>query len=210
MQDSFVLSTDYASIIAAVFAGLGAILAAIVAVRQASMERREKRRAWLNDQRQDVYPKFIAASQSVLDACEELERSDVRESVVIERLQNGYRELVIHNAVIQTLGLPNTIQSVRQLMYNSIALMDICLGRKEVPREYKNEPREYWNALVDGTRESRHLALIAMRSELGIQETAVLREEDLDKRLPPLLGRPEEEDADDVQDGEQLMNPQTG
>jgi hypothetical protein len=181
MQDGFFLSTDYASYFAAVFALVGSLIAAFIAVQLARSARTEERRNWLNDQRQEVYPKFVAAAQSVLDACEELPFSGARQALAIDQLQDGYRNLVVHNAVIQTLGKRNTIKAVRRHMYTLIELRDIRLERKPDPGP------DHLDALLRGARKSRQLALVAMRRELEVPDTEGL-EKDLEAPMEPLLG----------------------
>ena len=162
---------------------IGSLVGVVVAMRLARSAHDEGRRNWLNDQRQVVYPQFVAAAQSVLEACEELPRSDeVSRPEVLGRLERGYRELVVHNAVIQTLGRRATIHVVRQHMYTLIAIREVHLGRRSDPGPVTI--RE----LVRGARRSRHHTLIAMRRELDVPDTDGLDSE-LEHPVEPLRVR---------------------
>ena len=182
MQDRLFLATDYAPYITGVFALIGSLVGVFVAFQLARGARTEERRNWIKDQRQEVYPKFVAAGQSVLDACEELPYSDSSRTVVLDQLQKGYRELVVHNAVIQTLGRRSTIDEVRRHMYTLIELRDVRLGRKPDPGSNKIDE------LLRGARRSRHRALLAMRYELDVPDTDGL-ENDLETPMEPLRVR---------------------
>jgi hypothetical protein len=183
MLDGTLLATDYAPIVSGIFALLGSAIGVSVALLLARRAREEERRIWLNDQRQAVYPKFVAAGQAVLDACDELQYVDVVRSVAVDRLQQGYRELVVHNAVIQTLGGRSTIKAARCHMYTLIALRDIRLGRNPDP-DPDRDPNKL-DELSRGGRKSRHQAIVAMRYELGVPDTDGLLEE-LDLPIKPL------------------------
>jgi hypothetical protein len=221
MPDQSLLAVDYAPYITGAFALVGSLVGVVVAVRLASNGREEERRRWLNDQRQQVYPKFIAAAQSVLAACEDLvligtgeesgqledadepEESDEpaecdepeegdgpgdgdepgenassqeERSELFRELRSGYRELVVHNAVIQALGSRRTIRESRRHVYTLLALIDVCTGRTVDPRV---------GELLSGARASRHWALLAMRRELHIPDTEGL-DDDLEARPEPV------------------------
>jgi hypothetical protein len=180
MPTGLVLAISYAPIITGVFALIGSLTGVVVALRLARSARDEERRNWLNNQRQAVYPRFVAAAQSVLHACEELPRSDeLSRSDVVEQLQSGYRDLVVHNAMIQTLGSRSTIEAVRRHMYTLIEVRDIRLSRSNDPGANK------MHELLRGARISRHQALLAMRRELDVPDTDGL-ERDLERPLEPL------------------------
>jgi hypothetical protein len=178
------LATDYAPYVSGIFALVGSTIGVSVAFQLARRAREEEDRIWLNDQRQAVYPKFVAAGQTVLDACEELHYGDVVRSVALDRLQTGYRELVVHNAVIQTLGGRSTIRAARRHMYTLIELRDLRLGRKPDPGAPSVDE------LLRGARRSRHQALIAMRHELGVPDTDGLENDLIDPMEPLRVGPP--------------------
>lgn len=179
MHEGSLLATDYAPYVSGLFAIIGSMIGVLVAFQLSRRAREEERRVWLNNQRQDVYPKFVAAGQRVLDACVELRFADVVKSVALDQLQKGYRELVVHNAVIQTLGGRSTIRAARRHMYTLLELRDLQLGRKPEPGA------QGLDELLRGARQSRHQALIAMRHELGVPDTDGL-EDDLKNPIEPV------------------------
>jgi hypothetical protein len=186
-----IIALDYAPVVTGIFALAGSLIGVFVAFWLARKARDEERRSWLKDQRQEVYPKFIAAAQSVLEACEalseldesgesdqldQLDESDEPRSAILDRLRRGYRDLVVHNAVIQTLGSRDTIREARRHMYTLIALIPVCAGRRSDPKV----DEFFW-----GARKSRQQALIAMRRELDVPDTDGLGD-DLALPIEPL------------------------
>ena len=77
MRSGLFLATDYAPYVTGIFALIGSLVGVLVAFQLARAARMEERLNWLKDQRQEVYPRFVAAAQSVLDACEELPFSEL-------------------------------------------------------------------------------------------------------------------------------------
>ena len=179
MRSGLFLATDYAPYVTGIFALIGSLVGVLVAFQLARAARMEERLNWLKDQRQEVYPRFVAAAQSVLDACEELPFSEPSRSVVLDQLQTGYRDLVVHNAVIQTLGRRSTIAAARLHMYTLIELRGVRLGRIRDPGSAAVDE------LLRGARRSRHQALLAMRYELDVPDTDGL-EKDLENPMEPL------------------------
>ena len=176
---NLVLAADAAPYITGLLALLGSLTGALIAIYLSKRSRVEERRTWLNDKRQDVYPKFIAAAQCVLHACEELPHSMRSPSVVLDQLQEGYADLVVRNALAQTLATRSTIAAIRLHMYTLIALKDIRLDRK--PNPGSDEVAK----LLRGARRSRHLALEAIRIELDVPDTDGLVD-DLEDVIEPL------------------------
>jgi hypothetical protein len=162
---NLVLAANPAPYITGLLALLGSLTGALIAIYLSQRSRAEGRRTWLNDKRQDVYPNFIAAAQCVLYACEEWPNSMRSQSVVLDQLQAGYADLVVQNALAQTLATRSTIAAIRRHMYTLIELRDIRLDRKPNPG-----PDEV-DKLLRGARRSRHLALEAIRNELDVPDT---------------------------------------
>lgn len=175
---NLVVAADAAPYITGLLALLGSLTGAVIAIYLSNRSRIEERRTWLNDKRQDVYPSFIAAAQCVLYACEEWPHSIGSESVVLDQLQTGYADLVVQNALAQTLATRSTIAAIRLHMYTLIELRNILLNRK--PNPGSDEVAK----LLRGARQSRHLALQAIRNELDVPDTDGLVD-DLAHRIKP-------------------------
>jgi hypothetical protein len=183
MYNGPILVADAPSYIPGLLTLIGSVLGAVVAISLAILARQAARRNWLNDQRQDVYPKFIAAGQAMLEACDSWPLSGKDRAAARNRLYEGYRTIGVHNAVIQSLGKKKTIKEARLHMYTLLKVMDIRL-------KLEQDPEDRIEGYLGGARESRHRVLVAMRRELKVRNTRGLLTE-LRAPLEPLWVAPE-------------------
>src|SRR5262249_35677198 len=135
---------------------IGALAAGTASYVVARQARKAAERAWVRDNRREIYDRFLTCAQRLLIALEQPRANEHAEDV--EKAYIGFFEA---NAVVQTVAERPVVEAARAYAYQL----------KELEEELdsgKPSGGEYSSRVARCVRLSRHDTIDAMRAELGL------------------------------------------
>ena len=143
---------------------IGGLIAGTVSLRVARETRSAAERAWVRDNRREIYDRFLTSAQSLLIACEEwATRTDVSEARA--PVQGAFAEFFNTYGVVQTVAERAVVDAARVYAYRLLELRDVLESKGIVGPERFSDVAQL-------VRYARHDTIDAMRGDLGLSEDA--------------------------------------
>lgn len=156
---------------------IGGLIVGATSIRVAKDARATAERAWIRDGRRDTYGRFVANAQALLIACQAYERSqrgspggsdvsaDAR--IAVEKAHGDFLEIYV---IVQTVAERTVVDAARVYGYRLLELEAELTSSGVLGREYF--PR-----VAQLVRDARQATVEAMRSDLGLLDSAGLGED---------------------------------
>jgi hypothetical protein len=163
---------------------IGGMIAGSVSLVVARQAREAAEHSWIRDNRREIYDRFLTNAQRLLVACEASAKSRLaptgtvsRTEVADEFTQHTYAALFDVYGVVQTVADRPVVDAVRVYAYRLLALKEMLDANLVSPSRFDD--------VAQLVRSTRHAAIDAMRSELGLTGSATPP-----KPFDPFLGTP--------------------
>ncbi len=148
---------------------IGGLIAGSAALLVARQARRAAERAWMRDNRREIYDRFLTSGQKLLIACQRSRRARSGEGAetarLLEAVEDAHTELFEVYGVVQTVAEAAVVDASRVYAYRLLALRD-GMGSSGALKSVSLA------VVGDLIREGRHATIDAMRAELGLTPTA--------------------------------------
>ena len=149
-----------AGIFGLVGALIGGLSAGLVSLRVATQAREGAERAWIRDNRRELYDRFLTCAQELLIASERALRQGPS-----ERLEATYEAFFGAYGVIQTVAQEAVLEAARKYAYRLQEL-------KSELDAMNPSGVEYFESVARQVRFARHDAIDAMRADLELSGSA--------------------------------------
>ncbi len=140
---------------------IGGFIAGTVSLLIARQTRDAAERAWIRDNRRELYDRFLSHGQQLLIACEYA--SDRRRTT--EGVETAYNDLFGAYGVVQTVAKRPVVDAARLYAYRLQELVEVLDSRSALGRESFDEVAQL-------IRLARHDTIDAMREELELEGSA--------------------------------------
>ncbi len=141
---------------------IGAVIAGAVSLWTAKETRQAAERAWVRDNRREIYDRFLTCAQTLLIACENARNAGTgEEEASVRSADISFWETY---GVILTVADGELAAAARVYAYRLLELRE-SLRSKSVMSP------DYFGSVAPLVRESRHDTIDAMRAELGLEKT---------------------------------------
>ena len=149
---------------AGIFGLLGALIgglsAGLVSLHVATQSRRAAEKAWIRDNRRELYDRFLTSAQELLIAAERAFRQGQS-----DRLEAAYEAFFGAYGVVQTVAQEAVVEAARKYAYRLQELKDELDSQNPAGAEY------FWR-VDEQVRLARHEAIDAMRADLELSGSA--------------------------------------
>ena len=152
------------------FAGvlIGAIIAGGISIWVAKQTREAAERAWIRDNRREIYDKFLTCAQTLLIVCEEAQESKTKEAKV--SVETAFTKFFEVYGVVQTVADKALVDASRRYGYRLWELKSML----DSPPTSVTDP-ENFNTVTPLIRADRQDTIDAMRAELGLTGSVRLK-----------------------------------
>lgn len=140
---------------------IGGFIAGTVSLVIARQTRDAAERAWIRDNRRELYDRFLSHGQTLLIACEYA--SDRRRST--EAVEAAYNDLFGAYGVVQTVAKRPVVDAARVYAYRLQELVEVLDSRSVLGRES-------FDQVAHLIRLARHDTIDAMREDLELEGSA--------------------------------------
>jgi hypothetical protein len=152
--------------VAAVFGLLGALIGGFIAgtasILVAWQTRKAAERAWIRDNRREIYDRLLTYGQGLLIACEACKDARRNNRVAKASVESAFTNFWEAYGVVQTVAGTPLVNATRVYAYRLWELAT-SLGSASVmgPRNFRR--------VAELARDARHDMISAMRAELGLR-----------------------------------------
>jgi hypothetical protein len=144
---------------------IGAFIAGAASLWVAKQAREAAERAWIRDNRREIYDRFLTSAQTLLIACEEARESETKGAKAsVETAHTKFFEVY---GVVLTVAGRAVVDAARVYAYRLWEL-------KESLDSMSVMGPENFNTVAQLIRDARHDLIDAMRAELGLAGSARL------------------------------------
>jgi hypothetical protein len=143
---------------------IGGAIAGTVSLTVARQARDAAERAWVRDNRREIYDRYLTNGQKLLVECISYEQTP-GDKEAREHLEEAYNDFFEVYGVVQTVAERPVVDAARRYGYRLLELRD------ELVADPVLDPKDF-DAVARLVRSARHDTIDAMRAELGLVGTA--------------------------------------
>jgi hypothetical protein len=142
---------------------IGAFIAGAVSLWVARQAREAAERAWIRDNRRELYDRFLTCAETLLFECNAARESATE--IAGTAVKTAHTKFFEAYGVVQTVAEKALVDAVRDYAYRLMELEDILDSTSFIGSEN-------YEAVAELVRGARHTTIDAMRTELGLAGSA--------------------------------------
>jgi hypothetical protein len=143
---------------------IGGAIAGTVSLTVARQTREAAERAWVRDNRREIYDRYLTNGQKLLVECLSYEQAPRRRRSA-EQLEEAYNNFFEVYGVVQTVAERPVVDAARDYGYRLLELRDELVAKSVL------DPKDF-HKVAGLVRSARHDTIDAMRAELGLVGSA--------------------------------------